>query len=342
MSALTPDEQAEFAALTRVLFARDATNDAAAQQRYAALEARRRTSAHVPSPPPASEPAAGVPASIAQAGHSAQAVVPALPHSAPASIPRPPLPSQAPVPEPRIAPPAPVAEPVVPSQAHAVTQEQDAEKYAAIPELGELMNAPEPIAVEVSLPVGGAIVESFSEKAAASASRPHPKRTSPYSVRTRVVSAALGLGIAALIAGVVGVIQWAVTPKPIASGTAVVIDVDQVPEMGSWSTDAIRAAAEDGATIFRVDGVPDTSLVVVQEAAGVSCAYMWPQENGRDDMFAQYCATEFAPIIWDYPLNFLHDDIRPESPADFEFIRIIVADGEFSIWESPPVDRGWF
>ncbi|MGF3054830.1 hypothetical protein ACQUSY_12870 [Microbacterium sp. YY-03] len=63
MSALTPDEEAELAGLTRALFSPGAAPDAAAQARFAALDQRRRAAAQLPAeaPEPALAPSAMVP-----------------------------------------------------------------------------------------------------------------------------------------------------------------------------------------------------------------------------------------------------------------------------------------
>lgn len=72
MSVLTPEEEAEFAALTRELFAPRASANADSRERYATLHARRRT---VPNEQP------GRPAPIPDRGLPSTAVSPGVPDS---------------------------------------------------------------------------------------------------------------------------------------------------------------------------------------------------------------------------------------------------------------------
>ena len=65
-------------------------------------------------------------------------------------------------------------------------------------------------------------------------------------------------------------VQWGMTPRPVASGIAAEISAEDLPDMGEQHGVAITGmlANYPDAKLFRVDGVPGVSTVVMENSEG--------------------------------------------------------------------------
>ncbi|MBV0894627.1 hypothetical protein [Microbacterium sp. NC79] len=331
MSALRPDEEAELGRLARQLFARGAEHDEAAAARYAQLDSRRRAAAGAVAPSVASAGAHMATTTAPEAASVSRAVVPEPFAGAGGRLTDP-----SSMPQTRPGPHADASKTAA-SGAFALVAEETSradEQYAAIPELGELMRAEQVVPPRVRDAVApSAVVASVSDKQPARA----PQQ--PRSYRKQILSAAVGFALAGLV---VGVVHFVTQQRPLVSGTAVPITLEQMPEMGEYAEQEIRTLTADGGTILQAEGVPDVSMIVVEQSNGMTCAYLWPKEDAVSEAFAQTCAEEYGPIVWDYPLELLRDIPRPQAFADLEFLRIIVKDREFSVWNAAPTERSHY
>ena len=175
-----------------------------------------------------------------------------------------------------------------------------------------------------------AMVASTSEREPRTA-----KRAGRRPNRKQLVSAGIGFAVAAVVT--FGV-QAVTAPRPVYSGSGVAITLNDVPPMGEYNDNSIGNEGAN-ARVFRVDDIPGVVMIMTVGSTGTTCAYLSALENPAPNVFAQMCNYDYGPLVWDFPLNLLHEGPRPDSPDDLEWARIIVSGDEYSIWENPPTGR---
>lgn len=214
-------------------------------------------------------------------------------------------------------------------------------QYDEIPGLGELMASSAagdaPSTGSVAQPAGGAaIVESTSD-----APRGSGRRTSRHGQRTRVVSVAVGLGIAAAGALIVSALTSPATPQPVAAGQLKPITLDELPEMGSNNEAAIAGRLRvAGGDLSQYTGFADVNIVVVESAFDDGCVYLHAVENPSPDGGRMYCRSTAGPYVVDLMEELLHDVPLPRRLEEATFYRIVINNGEVAVWADPPATWG--